>query len=480
MSQEKLEPMFKQLESLISSLMADSQVPGLSIAIAKGEEMIYEKGFGARDLEYNYPATADTIYAFGSCSKSYTSLAIMQLVEEEKIKLDDPIGKYLPVFGTIAPEKQITIHHLLSQTSGIPMLGYAHVLFSQYENRKKSSWIPMSNWDDFYRFIDEASSELPNLPGEKFYYANENFALLSQIVEKVSNMSFENYMKEKIFKPLDMTRSMYLKKDFDKFQDVFTPYGLRMMEGKPIVIKSVHPFDPLVNGAGGLISTVKDQVNYLVAMMNEGQFRGKKILSSDLLNKMHENYIDNYMIQENVGGFNQEGYGYGWMILNNYFGHKLVMHGGQINGATSFIAFIPDIKTAVAVACNTDQGQMPTAMIALIILAFFLGKNPMKEFKFIEYETKLSKLTGEYASYKGIFNVKVTKENSQLYLEREEIFDIPSSKVPLYPESETLETLIFHYISGPMAKGHAKFEIKSKGKIHLILDDIYFHRQKDI
>ncbi len=479
MAQDMLKEMFKQFENMISSLMAGSQVPGLSVAIAKGKDIIYARGFGARDLETNIPATPDTIYAFGSCSKSYTALAIMQLVEKGKIKLEDPVSKYLPLFKGTPFESSITIHHLLNQTSSIPMLGYANVLTPQYENRKKKSWVPMSSWEDLYAFLNEATTEFPNKPGEKFYYANENFALLSQIVEKVSQMPFEVYMKDKIFMPLKMTRSMYKEEDLKQFQDVFTPYAIRKVDGTPMVTKTVHPFDLLINGAGGLLSTVKDQINYLTAMMHGGEFQGKKILNPDLLEKMHQNYINNYMVQENVGGFEQEGYGYGWMIMN-YFGHKLVMHGGQINGATSFIALIPDAKIAIAVACNSSEGQMPTAMVALIALASLLGKNPMKEFKFFEYEAKLEMLTGKYSSFKGIHKITITSFTSQLYFEREDPFDLPTRTIPLYPESEDLSTLKFNYISGPMAKGHAEFRILSENKVDLILDDMVLHRQKDV
>ncbi len=471
--------MFKPLESIISSLMADSQVPGLSIAIAKGDELIYAKGFGARDLEHNIPATPDTIYGFGSCSKSYTALAIMQLVGEGKIKLDDPVSKYLPVFRTSTSENQITIHHLLTQTSGIPMLGYGHILFPQYENMKKSSWVPMSNWDDFFRFIDEGSQEFLNKPGEIFFYANENFALLGQIVEKISQMKYEDYVKEKILKPLKMTCSMFSREDFEKFTDVFTPYAIRMKNGTPLVTETIHPFDLMINAAGGILSTVKDQINYLIAMMNGGQFQENKVLDSSLLEKMHTSYIDNKMIKETVGGFEQEGYGYGWMVLNDYFGHKLVMHGGQINGATTFIAFLPDAKIAVAVACNSHDGQMATAMTSMITIASLLGKNPMEEFKFLEYEGKLEMLTGKYASYKGIFRGTVTKMGSQLYFEREDILNLSMEKIPLFPESDTLETLRFYYMSGPMAKAHAEFKIHSPGNVDLLINDTNFHRRKD-
>ncbi|GAG82087.1 unnamed protein product, partial [marine sediment metagenome] len=108
-----------QLEQAIASMMNQYKVPGVSIACSVDDEIIYAKGFGARDLTKNLPATPHTLYGFGSNSKSYTALAIMQLVEEGKLKVEDPVNNYVP-FKLGKKEKPITLHHLLSHSSGIP------------------------------------------------------------------------------------------------------------------------------------------------------------------------------------------------------------------------------------------------------------------------------------------------------------------------------------------------------------------------
>jgi CubicO group peptidase (beta-lactamase class C family) len=111
------EGMVNLLENAIASLMMESKVPGLSIAVVINDQVIYSKGFGARNLELNLPATPNTIYGFGSCTKSYTALAIMQLVQDGKINLNDPINKYLD-FKLGTKKNPIAIHHLLTHSSG--------------------------------------------------------------------------------------------------------------------------------------------------------------------------------------------------------------------------------------------------------------------------------------------------------------------------------------------------------------------------
>jgi predicted DNA-binding transcriptional regulator AlpA len=152
----KIEELKSFIESETPKLMKISRTPGLSISIIIDGEKAYMKAFGARDLESNSPATINTLYGFGSCTKSMTALAIMQLAEEGKISIEDPVEKYAPLKIGFK-EYPIRIHHLLSHSSGIPSLNTA-VISLRKATGVKEDYTPLSSMEDFYRYVNAIDS----------------------------------------------------------------------------------------------------------------------------------------------------------------------------------------------------------------------------------------------------------------------------------------------------------------------------------
>lgn len=454
---------------MTATVMMQEHVPGLSVAVVKDDQVIYMRGFGARNTKENLPATPHTLYGVGSCTKSFTALAVMQLIEKGKIGLHDPVSKYVS-FKLGNGENPITIHHLLTHSSGIPDLGVAEVLISTMTGIDEK-WVPMSNLEDFLLHINGASKEVAAAPGKRFFYFNSGYTILGEIIERVSKTRYEEYVKEEILNPLKMERSTFLKEEFEKDPDVMTPYLVENKNGTVTVTPSRHPFHKFIYAPGGLLSSVMELSNYLAANMNNGVFEDVKIIDSSLLQEMHKIHIETEMFRSYYGSYGREGYGYGWAIAEDFLGYKLVAHGGSTGVSSANLAFIPDLKIGVAEAANIGRISIP---IVLGVLAALMGKNPEEEVPFFQIEKKLSMLAGVYKSYKGIIKLSVVKKGSILYLESKE--KLMEMSVPLIPETDKIENFKFYIISAPGERTPVEFIVDSSGKIDLYVERHRLHK----
>lgn len=395
----------------------------------------------------------------------------MQLVEQGKLSLQHPVNKYLPlkIGGKGNP---ITIHHLLTHSSGIPNLGLATSIIYKM-NEIYEDWTPISSFEDLMLHINGASEEVAAKPGERFFYFNEGYTLLGKIIQKVSKLKCEDYIKEKILKPLKMNRSTFLKEEFTKDPDTMTPYFIQTKKGTTTVPPVTHPFHNFIYAPGGLISSVTELANYLIATMNNGVFEDTKILEASLLEEMQKIHIETkgWTKAHAYGSYGKEGYGYGWGIYENFLGHKLVRHGGSTAVSSAYLAFVPDLKIGVAGAANVGVGPDPVLLGAL---AFLMGKDPEKEIPFFEREKKLGKLAGSYQTYKGINKVSIVKKAGLLYLEVKEKWMEASE--PLIPETEKIENFKFYMVAPTGDKMPVEFTIDSSGKIDLYVERNRFHK----
>ncbi len=451
-----------KLESIILDLMIKHKVPGLSIAMVRDEELLYARGFGSRDLEKGLPATPDTLYGIGSITKSFTALAIMQLVEKGKIDLDDQVDRYVPV--RIRPRgAPIRIRHLLTHTSGLPSLCSAEAILSRLVERP-SPLVPLETFEDLYTFINNAEDEVVTTPGERFFYFNAGYTLLGKVIEKVSGMVYEEYIEKLILRPLEMYRSTFLKEQAERDRDILTAYKLK--EGRPIPVP--FPFHPLINPAGGLLSSVRELVNYLIMNIHNGVYKENKIINGYLLKEMHEVHV-RLPIR---GWFGDEGYGYGWHIYTDFHGHKLIGHGGNIAVSSAYVGFIPDLRLGVAVATNC--GHAPIAyIVALTAIALLIGKDPEKDVPHLVYDRILEKLAGVYESYKGIVKAHVVRRGSILMLEFKEPWP---EVVPLIPaDPRRIEDLRFYSLHSGFIR-EVEFVIDERGEVDLYFERYRLHR----
>lgn len=462
---ESLSPEFKEkFETAIATTMAQAHVPGLSLAAVKDNRVVYARGFGARNLKDNLPATPDTLYGIGSCTKSFTALAVMQLVEQGKITVTDPVKNYIP-FNLGTEENPITIHHLLTHSSGIPNLGIAEILIPRLAG-EEVHYIPMGSLADLLLHINGAKKEVVVPPGKRFFYFNGGYTLLAEIIERVSGQPYKDYVTQKILTPLKMERSTFLKEDYETDSDIMTAYFVQEKEGAVEITPADPPFHTFLYGAGGLLSSVMELTHYLIMNLNEGVFNSTQVVDASLLKEMHSPHI-----QRDPGLFGKSAYGYGWGIADNFLGHTVVTHGGSSGLSSALISFVPDVNIGVAMACNTG-GAPPLELIPLGMLALLMGKDPEKVIPVFEIEKKLNMLAGEYHSYKGIHNVSIVKKGGLLYAEIKEKFT--EMNVPLIPETDNLEPFKF-YIQGPGVRAPVEFVVDSHG-IDLYIERNRFHK----
>lgn len=456
----KVEEAFEKVETLITTLMQQSRIPGLSLSVIKGEEVIYSKGFGARDLKQNQPATPETLFGIGSCTKSFTCLGILQLAEEGKLSIEDPVSNYIP-FKLGMKDHPIQIKHLMSHSSGIPNLGMAEVLIQRFSG-KEEKYVPLSDSKDIYLHINNAQKEVVDEPEKRFFYFNGGYWLLGEIIEKVAKQSYEQYITKNILKPLKMERSTFLQEPFEKDTDAMVAYWMENEEQKP----STHPFDLGIHAAGGLLSSVNELENYVQMYLNGGEMHNEQLISQKSIDTMFKGILE--FPQE--GFFGKDSYGFGWMITEDFFGHKLVNHGGSTGMSSANISLIPEQKLGVVTAANCGNGQ--GTIISQIILMALLGKNPEKEHPVIISENKHKPLIGEYAIYKGINKISVKKKNGILYIINEE----QNINYPLIPESDESDDYLFYV---PLIGGRklpVEFIVNDSGEVNLIVDRNYFHK----
>ncbi|MHA1488822.1 MAG: serine hydrolase [Promethearchaeota archaeon] len=469
------------IEDLISSLMAESKVPGASFVVVADDKIIYAKAFGARNLEQNIPATVNTLYGMGSCSKSYTALAIMQLVQNGKLNVNDPVSKYLN-FKLGKKNNPITIHHLLTHTTGIPNLGMSEILGKRLLGMEET-FIPFSSWDDFFSHVNGAAQWMTPEPGQRFMYSNDSYTLLGAIIEKLSGMKYEEYIKKYILEPLNMKNSFFTREEFEKYTDVMTPYFAKVDKGKIIeLIPGSHPFDKFIYAPGGLISNVIDQANYLKAYINGGKFESHQILEKSLLDEMEKIHFKTELVQNNIGSFGKEGYGYGWVIIEDLFGERFLGHPGGTSTSSAFLGVIPNRKFGIACACNSGTGGSLMMMIPILISTFLLGKDPKNDLKFYETEQKLSMLTGIYETYKGFLRVKVVKIGGFLFIEPEEGINTFNQgiNIPLIPEKENIEDFKFYTLTGVGGRKSIDFIVNDKGHVDFIIERYRFRKVKEL
>ncbi|MFX1268153.1 MAG: serine hydrolase, partial [Promethearchaeota archaeon] len=366
----------------------------------------------------------------------------------------------------------IKICHLLSHSSGIPELsGNVVALVRQLGNINVT--VPMSSWNDFFLHINNAATEIFDVPDKKFFYNNDMFTCVGLIIEKLTNMKFEMYMRKYILNPLNMLRSIYLKEEFEKNNDVLTGYIPN--EENEQYKETSHPFDKIVYAPGGLVSSAKDMQNYIITLINGGEFNNSRIIQQSLLEQMWTPYIK--IPEETLGGKNAW-YGFGWVIEKDFFGHRLIQHGGDVGSSTAFLALLPEEKMGVIIGANCNASIVLNSL-AYLILGFLLGIEINNTTPALNIYKKLKFLTGKYSTYKNLENINISFENDILYAEIKESLDffIPV-KLPLVPEN--IDELKFYVPTVyPNRKIKVQFFIdENTEKVYFTFDRYYFHKKK--
>ncbi len=317
-----------------------------SVLVAENGKVIYKKGFGFANMEWDIPNAPNTKHRLGSVTKQFTGMLILQLAENGKIDLQAPVTKYLPEYPKASGDI-ITIHHLLTHTSGIPN----YTSFPDFfQNKSRNPYTPTE-------FVKEFSEmDLDFTPGEKFSYSNSGYFLLGVLIEKISGKSYEQMLQEKIFTPLNMTDS-----GFDHHATILKNRATGYEKDGGEFVNSRYLDMSIPYAAGSLYSTVED-----LYLWDQGLY-ANTLLSKASMDLFFGKHI------EAMGGY----YGYGWAVGTAAIGNteeriETISHGGGINGFNTLIARGPSDKLLIVLLNNT--GGAPLNAMAKAIRGIMYDK----------------------------------------------------------------------------------------------------------
>ncbi len=340
---------YEAIDAYVEEQMRRLKVPGVSLAIVEGAKIVHMRGFGHAWPGCGVP-TPQTPFFIGSVTKSFTALAVMQLVEAGKIELDAPVQRYLPWFRVADPEAsaQMTVRHLLNQTSGLPMM------------------LGMSNLSDFDYRPDATEHQvrafstlkLSRPVGSKFEYSNANYNVLGLIVESASGEAYAEYVQNHIFDPLGMSHSYTLRAAAK--QDGLA-MGHRYWLGHPVPAPNLTiPLSSLPSGQ--LISCAEDMAHYLIAQLNGGRYGDVQILSSAGIDELHRGAAEIHEMGMEIGS-----YAMGW--VSQVTGKStIVSHGGIVPDFGAFAGLVPEQKKGIVLLYNANH-----AMVKMTFDEFGLG-----------------------------------------------------------------------------------------------------------
>ena len=303
------------LDQYLEQLQKSHIMPGFSVVVVQGEEVVFRKGYGTEYADENRPMTAAISTAVGSLTKSFTSLAVMQLAEEQKIDLDQPVVTYLPWFRTANKtlSDKITVRMLINNTSGLRS--------TQIRNREISD----KAIENMVRSFE--SVYLTNEPGTSYEYSNEGFSLAGLLIQEVTGMPYDRYLEEFIFKLLEMDRTI---NDPDEFSKLHVLYGHYHGISSAIPVHSEEELLREFSPAGSMMrSSATDLGNYLLALLNGGRYKNRQIISEESIRAMWEPNSSFPGISIEDGGENLPfHYGLGWFV-GELDGKEYIFHGGN-------------------------------------------------------------------------------------------------------------------------------------------------------
>src|SRR5689334_1361251 len=329
------------IEKAIDDKRKEFGIPGASLVIVKDDQVIYIKGLGVKDFEHNLPVTPDTRFAIGSATKAFTAMLAVMSADDGKLSLDDSPKKFLPYFTLYDKDAaaKITLRDLLSHRSGLNRTDLAMV--TGVLNREE--------------LIKVAGQAKPTAKlGEKFQYQNVMYTAAGEAVAKAQNSTWDELIAKKIFKPLGMTNSDTSPEDMQKSRDY--SFGYDYNAGTKVTRRLPQRPIPAAAPAGAINSSARDMAQWVRFMLGNGVFNGHRLVSE-------KNFDELTSKQLNIAG--PVDYGLGW-FLRQWNGHKVVEHGGNIDGFNAQVALMPDQKLGFVLLTNVTASPLGTVAMNTI------------------------------------------------------------------------------------------------------------------
>ena len=363
-----------------------------SVLIAKKGKVLLSKGYGLANTTSTISNSPTTKFKLASVSKQFTAMAIMILQEKGKLSTEDKLTKYIPDY----PDgDKITIHHLLTHTSGIPNVT-ALPVFDSIKGKPHTL-------EQIIAVTKNKALEFD--PGAKFNYSNSGYILLTYIIEKASEKKYGDYLKETIFDPLGMKNSGLYPSN-----GILKNAAIGYTEANEGLIPAPYIDMSIPAGAGALYSTVEDMFLWDQALYTE------KLVKKETMDKIMTVYKDNYA--------------YGWMVTK-YKEHKKFFHSGGIEGFNTVINRFTDDELCIIILKNVDNYQLFNANKMATAIMFGEKFDLPSEHKMIAVDKKIYKtLVGDYELEPG-FILSITTDGTNIYSQA-----TSQDKFEIYPEAE--------------------------------------------
>lgn len=362
-----------ELDSFLSARFKPNE-PGGVVMASKNGKVIYRKAFGMADLELNVPVNDSMVFYIGSNTKQFTAVAILQLVEKNKLQLQDTLGKYLP--AAPYPVSNITLAELLSHTSGLTEKN-DDVVKKLLANKKPT--------DSLVKDI---------IPGVKWEYSNVGYSALGYIIEKVTGVPYSEYIKEYILKPAGMTHSYVDENNaiIKNRADGYSRTRHRNVNLRPTSI---------MGAPGGIMSTVDDMLKWT------------EVLKTNILLKQET--LQLAFTPHKLRDGSTTGYGLGWYI-EELKGSPTRRHGGRTFGYTSETLYLPRESVYVIILTNSDFGFFPIRAVTRVVAGLAINK----PFIFTDQPIELKELDKFIGTYKNHLNeiINITMEEGKLIFQR--------------------------------------------------------------
>ena len=413
------------LDRWTERVMRRGKIPGLSLGLVRKGRRLVARGYGFRDREQRLAATSRTVYGIASMTKSFTALAILRLQEHGLLRVRDPVVRHLPEFRTPEPRKtrRITIHHLLTHTSGLPPLPSIYYTSGRSIARdppydpKVARKVgvdpdhpPIDTYEGLMEYLATEPYRLLGPPGQFFSYSNEGFGLLGAVIERAAGRTYESVVDAEILRPAGMRRTTFDTGIMFRFPEVTTLYSPNWRQGHGRLIASQEWWeDTCLRAAGALRTNVDDLLSYLDIYLRGGKVGRERIVAGESVTAMLRPRIE---VRPGLS------YGYGMAIRPDYHGTLLAFHDGGLKGVSSQFAVLPRAGIGGTVLANADL--VPSARVLQGGIDQLLGL-PMQT-PFVDVPpvgpkpASLTEYGGWYCSGEGIW-IRVTPRRDHLRLD---------------------------------------------------------------
>lgn len=373
------------IDAIAEEARSRQSIPGLSIVVTQGGEVIHSKGYGTADRESGTPATPETVYQIGSISKQFTAAGILRLAERGALSLDDRVTDRLPELPGAWSE--VRLRHLLHQTSGVP------------------EFLFLPEFGEHSSDVDRPASELRALiarqplqfaPSERWSYSNSNYTLLAAVIERVSGMPYERFLEQEIFKPLGLT-SFHHCSPRPSAPHHARGYGLR----NGSVLAAPPENMNWARGDGGLCANAKDLARWARALATGHAVSPRSFQSMTTSAPTDDGTVPDY------------GFGLSLVGLDGPEGHRKIAHHGAMSGYTGMLSFYPEEDLVIAVLAN--RGGLWADAIEKAIARQVLGLPPPRVRTESIADEESSRYEGTYDV--GAFQVRIVERDGRLWIE---------------------------------------------------------------